>query len=108
MIYKARQSIYGELVSLLGEIRDFDGGMISKEKEMLDLLKQSLGAFAKLYPVLIDLFYFSLDPIEARTAFDIGVLKEWFLLLLSSIKTEKEDLFYKQDATHCGRSCRSI
>ncbi len=97
-MYKARHAVFEELSNLIGEIRDFNGGMIYKQSELLELLKQSLGSVAKKCPVLVERFYYALDPIEARTAVDVEDLKQWFLLFLQVTKAEGNDFLYRQDA----------
>ena len=38
-LYKARQTVVGELSLVVGEFRDFNGGMITKQNELLSSLK---------------------------------------------------------------------
>lgn len=97
-MYKARQFVFEELSSLIGKIRDFNGGMIYKQSELLELLKKSLGVVARQHPVMLERFYYSIDPIEARTAVDEEALKQWFLLFLQVTKAGGDDFLYKQDA----------
>ena len=38
-LYKARQTVVGELLKVVGEIRDYNGGMISKQHELLSTIR---------------------------------------------------------------------
>ncbi len=102
-LYGARQFVFLELSKIFGEIRDFNGGMLCKQNEMLLSLKSSLGKTAEQHNLLLEQFYHSLNPIEMRTSLDVDYLKQMFLLLLQSSKQENsrkknEDFLYKQDA----------
>ncbi len=47
-IFKARQCVVAEICRIVGEIRDYNGGIISKQNELLDTVAKLLG---KLGPV---------------------------------------------------------
>ncbi len=102
-LYKARQSIVDELGRLLGEVRDYNGGMIYKQNQLLDALKESLGKVAFEHPLLLEKFYYALNPIEMRTAIEAEPLKQFFLLLLQGIKgnrlhpKKRGEFLYRQD-----------
>ncbi len=102
-MYKARQYIFSELCKLIGEIRDYNGGMIYKQNELLASLESSLGKVAEQHNLLLEKFYYSLNPIEMRTSVEMEHLKQLFLLLLQSVKTggalqkKNADFLYKQD-----------
>lgn len=102
-LYKARQHILGQLVSLVGEVRDYNGGMIYKQNELIGALKATLGKTAEMHNVILEKFYYALNPIEMRTSIDVDSLKHFFLLLLQAMKTDLNlrkrgsDFFFKQD-----------
>lgn len=103
-LYKARQFIFLELCKLIGEIRDYNGGMIYKQSELLNALKASLGKLGEQHRILLEKFYYAINPIEMRTSVEIDHLKQLFLLLLQAAKTDSllhkktGDFLYKQDA----------
>lgn len=103
-LYRARQTVFAELCKILGDLRDFNGGMIYKQNEMLEALKTSLGKTALQHNNLLEQFYHALNPIELRTGLEIEPLKQFFLLFLQSLRTDtllqkkNTDFFYKQDA----------
>ncbi len=102
-LYKARQYILSELSKLIGEVRDYNGGMIYKQNELLSSLKSSLGRIGEQHNILLEKFYYSLNPIEMRTSVEMDHLKQLFLLLLQATKTDSVmhkkngDFLYKQD-----------
>ena len=103
-LYKARQHILSQLCKIVGVVRDYNGGMIDRQSQLLDLLKGSLGKVAEQHHMLLEKFYYALNPIEMRTAIDIEHIKQFFLLLLQAAKTDfhmrkkSGDFLYKQDA----------
>lgn len=81
---QARQSVAEELTHIIGEIRDFNGGMISRQYERLCTLRDELQE-VKYNELLLENFFYSLAPDVMRTALPIKVLKSLFLLLLDAI-----------------------
>ena len=94
--FKAREYILNAVSDAIGEVRDFNGGMIHKQTEMLVSLKSSLGRLSESQNLLIEKFFFSLMPMEMRTVLETEPLKQFFLLLLQSKKTDL--LLKKQEA----------
>ena len=103
-MYKARQYIFLELCKLIGEVRDYNGGMIYKQNELLESLALGLGKVGEAHNLLLEKFYYALNPIEMRTSVEMEHLKQLFLLLLQATKTDctmhkkNGDFLYKQDA----------
>jgi hypothetical protein len=92
-LYRARQSILAEVVRLVGEVRDFNGGMILKQQELLDDLKMVLGRQAEQHGLLLEQFFYTLMPMEMRSVLEPDPLKQWFLMLL---QTTRVDFRYKR------------
>jgi hypothetical protein len=84
---KARQELLGELNALFQEVRDYNGGLLSKQLETLQRLKILLGTLASEYTFSLENFFFSMEPLIAQTTMSPVLLKEGFLLLLTLIKT---------------------
>lgn len=103
-LYKARQSILKEISRLVGEVRDYNGGMIYKQSELLNALKEALGKIGEQHPLLLEKFFYSITPMEMKTSLDIDPLKNFFLLLLQAIRSgmhssrKQSDFFFKQEA----------
>ncbi len=100
--YKAREYVLKEISRIVGEVRDYNGGMIYKQTESLGALKSALGRAAEQNDILLEKFFYSLAPIEMRSSLETEPMKQLFLLFLQAIKAEprrKEgDWLFKQDA----------
>jgi hypothetical protein len=94
--FKAREFLLNAVSEAIGEVRDFNGGMIQRQAETLSSLKFSLSRLSEPQNLLIEKFYYSLMPMEMRTILETEILKQFFLLLLQSKKTDL--LQKKQDA----------
>lgn len=103
-LYKARESVLKEICRIVGEVRDYNGGMILKQNESLNLLKDALGRVAAQHNLLLEKFFYSLTPTEMRSVLETESLKQLFLLLLQAMKSDLNqykrcgDWVYKQDA----------
>jgi hypothetical protein len=83
-LYKARHTVVTDLSSLIGEFRDFNGGMITKQNELLNSLKDLLGDEIKYNELLLENFFFSLMPVTMRSLLEPEALKTLFLMLLNT------------------------
>lgn len=91
-LYKARTTLFGKLCAVLGDLRDYNGGMILKQNEQLAALKVSLGKTAQTHSILLEKFFHALSPMEIRTSCPIEPIKQLFLFLVGSIKKESPRL----------------
>jgi hypothetical protein len=85
-LYKAREFVLGEVSKVIGEVRDYNGGMIYKLNESLNGLKAALGRVAD--PILLEKFFYALSPIEMRSSLETEPLKQFFLTLMQAVKTD--------------------
>lgn len=69
-LYKARGRLVKELKLLLGPFRDLNGGMMAKEKELMQEITNLIGSKEIRDDFLLENFYFSLQPIRMRTLVD--------------------------------------
>lgn len=103
-LYKARQFVFAQVLAALGEVRDYNGGMILKQNEQLVALKSALGKVGQSHNILIEKFFHSLMPMEMRTSCEIDTMKQGFLLLIAAAKNESRlpfcgsDFLFKQEA----------
>lgn len=84
-LYKARQTVVRGLYTVLGEFRDFNGGMISKQSEALNVLRGLLVDTTKCNDLLLENFYYSVMPVIMRTVLEPETLKTLYLMLLEAI-----------------------
>lgn len=90
-LYKARQAVVSELTQILGEFRDYNGGMISKQNELFCSLKDLLAGEAMQNEFLLENFFYSLTPVVMRTILEPAPLKTLFHMLLDTL----EEGFFK-------------
>jgi hypothetical protein len=100
-LYKARQVVVEELYKVLGEFRDYNGGMISKQNELLTAFRGEIGK--DVDELLSDNFFFSLTPPSMRAVLDPLTLKILYNLILQAIqqapyKKERVEIVFKQDS----------
>ncbi len=85
---KARQVIVSELSHIVGNFRDFNGGIISKQNELLRFLRESLlTTIGKQNELMLENFFYSLTPAIARTLLDPPPLETLFLMICEAIET---------------------
>ena len=82
----------------MGEVRDYNGGMISKQNEVLSALHELLGAEAQRHGLLLDNFFHALYPVEKRSLVPPQDLKTFFTLLLEVLNKRRKFLTLRQDA----------
>lgn len=86
-LYKARQTVIMELSRLVGDIRDFNGGMIAKQNEVLDGVRELL-APAKYNEHLLENLFFSIMPPVIRTLMEPVAIKNLFAILQELVDRE--------------------
>jgi len=104
-LFKARQCIVRELQRLLGEFRDYNGGMIAKQHEQFFALKNLLPAINRQEELLLENFFHSIFPVALRGLFNPQHLKNLFSMFLEGVQKNRESkkaIFLKKtDATCC-------
>ena len=88
-LYRARQEVLSEIYRTLGEVRDYNGGLIHKQNEVYLALKASLGSIGKQNEFLLEKFFYSIVPVEMRSVVKPQALKLLFLMLLSGMNKKK-------------------
>lgn len=97
-LYKARHQIALELQKNIGEFRDYNGGMISKEAEAFSHLKKTLGKLIKDKEFLLENYFYSFTPAIMRSVLETEHLKNLFTMILDVNKdslNEKNGFLYK-------------
>ncbi len=89
---RARQKVAAELRLLFGDFRDFNGGMIHKQDEALELLRKTIGTSAIHHEILLENFFYSLRPGIMQTILPPELLRSLFNMLLEVLD---EDLAQK-------------
>lgn len=84
---KARQAVISELYRIIGEVRDYNGGMISKQDEVLCEFRDLINNKVKYNDLLLENFFYSLIPVIMRNVLEPEALCTLFLMLLESIES---------------------
>jgi hypothetical protein len=96
-LYKARQEIVEELSSLIGDVRDFNGGMIAKQNETLSGVRELLTETVKYNEHLLENFFFSIMPPMIRTIIEPVAVKTVYMMiqeLVENISSHSEGGFH--------------
>ncbi len=94
--YLARQHVLSILVNSFGEIRDYNGGLFSKQEELFRGFKQQFQEIAKNDPELLENFFRSLAPIEMQALIPLVLLCTLFEMFLEvrTIQLPKKESYH--------------
>lgn len=82
-LHMARQAVVNELSRIMGDFRDFNGGMISKQHEFLMEVRKHLEKEKANYSdILLENFFYSLTPVIVRTVLEPFAFTSLFQMLL--------------------------
>lgn len=95
-LFRARQAIIQEMQRLIGDVRDYNGGMIAKQIELLGALQQLLGN-DRASRRLLESFFHAIYPIEARSIVPPEQLKKLFLLWKQLLEDPSQKIMTQQD-----------
>jgi hypothetical protein len=93
-LFRARQSVFQELEKVIGELRDYTGGMIARQVELIDEVQELLGESDRL----LELFFHALYPVEARSFLSPEQVKNWFVLWKQLLEFPEDS--FKIDRDH--------
>jgi len=83
--YKARSDALSILQNLFGEVRDYNGGMISKQTEVLDAVKKILAAQDIQNDYLLENFFYSLTPRYMQSLLPPQTVEKLFILFSKAL-----------------------
>ena len=95
-LFRARQSIIQELQRLVGDVRDYNGGMIAKQIELLASLQQLVGV-DRASRRLLESFFHAIYPIESRSFVPPEQLKKLFFLWKQLLDDPSQKIVTEQD-----------
>lgn len=104
-LYEARQAVVLELLRVLGDFRDFNGGIILKQKELLSTVKSLLLGNFKYHDLVLENFFYSLYPTIMRTIVQPEAFKTLFIMLLEAIPINFGKAVQCQLNMHSDRAC---
>jgi len=82
---RARQTVVMGLVDVVGDVRDFNGGMISKQDELFSQLRERLGSMSRFDELLLENFFYSMTPVVMRSVLEPSLINQFFGLFLKAI-----------------------
>lgn len=91
-LYRARQRVVRLLREVLGDVRDYNGGMISKQMEVFLSFKEMVSKGEGYSEHVLEIFFHSLYPMELRAVINLDCLKEFYELFDSLRSKEDEGL----------------
>lgn len=100
-LFKARQFLSSELNRIFeGGIRDFNGGILSKQQEVFHELCSSFKELSSHESFLLEKFFYSLTPPLSQTLIMPSILKMLFSMMLKAINADYTHIpiFYKTQA----------
>lgn len=88
-LYIARDEIVRFLTDHLGEIRDYNGGMMVKQGELLSQFKRLFQDISSRNQELLENFFYSLNPIESQATISLQSLSFFFELFIKTTELEQ-------------------
>ncbi len=85
---RARQKVVKELKSIIGPFRDYNGGLIAKQEELLTQTKELLKEQINRKEYLFETFFYALSPDYMRSILSPDHIKVFFGILLELIQSE--------------------
>jgi len=89
--YSARQKVASLLHSAIGEFRDYNGGIIIKQQELLHAFKEHFPEIANCDSELIERFFYGLTPLEKQ----VVIQEETLLTLFTYFLENRKQQFFK-------------
>lgn len=86
-LYAARQRIVEILGDTIGEVRDFNGGMLAKQHETLTNLQEIFSKEIAKNKLLLENFFHAIFPAEQRSILSVELLQSWFILFKAALET---------------------
>ncbi len=96
-LYNARQAVLGKLKDRLGDVRDYNGGMIAKQMEVFLSFKEFLHIDNDIDNNILEIFFHSLYPIEQRCFIQLEYLKIFYMLFHKLLNDDIQKVYKKDD-----------
>jgi hypothetical protein len=93
-LYEARRVVYNGVKSIMGEIRDYNGGMISKQNEALGELTKLLLEDDIQNNFLIENYFYSITPVYMQSVLPPIILKKQFMMVIGAMEHDYNEQSY--------------
>ncbi len=109
--YLARQKVASFLEQAVGKFRDFNGGLLIKQAQLLLSFREKFKGLLVTEDEALEDFFYAITPLENQAVLDIEVIAQLFKLFLEGLRTplkKESDYFLKtyQDDTYAYLSLR--
>ncbi len=84
--YLARQKVAALIEQAVGEFRDFNGGLLVKQSELLFAFRERFKELTESETELLEDFFYAITPLEKQATLNLDVLTRLFQLFLEGIK----------------------
>ena len=103
--YAARQKVTSLMKAAIGEFRDYNGGIIIKQQELLLEFKERFPAIAEKDPELMEGFFYALNPLEKQAVLNQDTLADLFGYYLEErkVKLPKDSYYSLKIEENCGK-----
>ena len=85
-LYEARRTVVSQLEKVFGNIRDYNGGMISKQNEALSEFRKLLFQANIHNDFLVENYFYSVSPSYMQSILPSTILKHQFKILLQALE----------------------
>src|SRR5690606_27520762 len=82
--YAARKKVVNLIFGAIGDFRDYNGGILIKQQELLDTLKHDFPETLDRDPESIEYFFYAIMPLEKQVLLPPAVLSEMFKYFLQN------------------------
>ncbi len=94
-LFKARQFVSSELNNIFHGIRDFNGGILSKQQEVFQELRSLIHETSSNHDFLLENFFYSITPPLRQTLIVPRSLKNLFSLMQEALNADyKKEFFF--------------
>lgn len=91
--YAARQRVVSILTTAIGEFRDYNGGLLIKQQELLYSFKETLPEIALSDSELMETFFHAIVPLEKQALLDPKILSSLFMFFREHRVDKTEEPF---------------
>jgi len=89
-LQKARQRIFEEISKALGEVRDYNGGMIENQNKNFHAFKRLISELSNMNDFLVENFFYSIEPATMQSLLSPSLLKIAYLSLMKAFDYDFE------------------
>jgi len=99
-LLRARGFIVSSLKKIIGDVRDYNGGLIGQQNQLLNNLKEALSPEELKYEFYLDSLFHSIYPVLMKSLLSPGILRSLFGLFLElNHESETDPLRYREKRT---------